>query len=84
MSDVFDRMNMKENAYTIADLPEIQNVVGATNTLRWQADRIEEQAAEIERLREALRIIAGEQQCIDNLMSNVDIARAALEKDETE
>lgn len=28
--------------------------------------------------REALRIIAGEQQCLDNLMSNADVARAAL------
>jgi len=34
--------------------------------------------AEIARLRMALRIIAGEQQCIDNLMSNGDVARAAL------
>lgn len=30
------------------------------------------------RLREALEIIAGKRQCIDNLMSNVDVARAAL------
>ena len=29
-------------------------------------------------LREALQIIAGEKQCVDNLMSNVDIARKAL------
>jgi len=28
----------------------------------------------------ALEIIAGERQCVDNLMSNVDIARAALAK----
>lgn len=37
-----------------------------------------ELVAEIERLRTALRIIAGEEQCIDNLMSNADVARAAL------
>jgi predicted nuclease with TOPRIM domain len=30
------------------------------------------------KLKEALRIIAGEVQCADNLMSNADIARAAL------
>ena len=29
--------------------------------------------------RDALRIIAGERQCLDNLMSNGDVARAALE-----
>lgn len=36
------------------------------------------QQAEIERLRLALRIIAGQEQCIDNLMSNADVAREAL------
>lgn len=30
------------------------------------------------RLREALEIIAGQRQCVDNLMGNADIARAAL------
>ena len=28
--------------------------------------------------REALEIIAGKRQCVDNLMSNVDVANAAL------
>jgi hypothetical protein len=44
-------------------------------------------AAELRRLHElnaelveALRIIAGEKPCIDNLLSNADIARAALAK----
>lgn len=41
---------------------------------------LEQAADEIERLRAALRIIAGYEQCIDNLMSNVDVARAALGK----
>lgn len=35
-------------------------------------------ADEVERLRGALKIIAGERQCLDNLMSNADVARAAL------
>lgn len=39
---------------------------------------IEEQAIEIKRLREALEIIAGDRPCLDNLMGNVDVARAAL------
>lgn len=34
--------------------------------------------AERDRLREALEIVAGYRQCMDNLMSNVDVARAAL------
>lgn len=40
--------------------------------------------ADGERLRAALRIIAGYEQCIDNLMSNVEIARAALTTPEQE
>lgn len=31
-----------------------------------------------DRYREALQMIAGEKQCVDSLMDNVDIARAAL------
>ena len=41
-------------------------------------DRIAELEAEVKRLREALEIIAGKRQCINNLMSNVEIAEAAL------
>jgi hypothetical protein len=39
---------------------------------------LREMIGEIERLRLALRIIAGKEQCIDNLMSNADVALAAL------
>ena len=47
--------------------------------------RIAALEAEIKRLREALEIIAGDRTCLDNLMGNVDIARAALaEKGETD
>ena len=50
-------MSTKENAYTITDLTEIQEVAGAANTLRLQADRIEELEAENERLRDLLQDI---------------------------
>jgi len=43
------------------------------------SDEYEAAQNEIERLREALKIIAGRQQCLDNLMSNVDVACAALD-----
>ena len=33
----------------------------------------------VEPLVEALRIISGRQQCVDNLMSNADVANAALQ-----
>lgn len=46
----------------------------------WTRPHAAEAADEIERLRAALRIIAGYQHCIDNLMSNVDVARAALKE----
>ena len=41
---------------------------------------IDDLEADNKRLREALKIIAGEMQCIDNNMGNVDIAREALAK----
>lgn len=41
--------------------------------------RVPDLEAEVLRLREALKIIAGYSQCIDNLMGNVDVAREALE-----
>lgn len=43
-----------------------------------RADLVTALEAENQRLRFALRIIAGYGQCLDNLMSNSDIARAAL------
>lgn len=43
------------------------------------AKRIAELEAKVKRLEKALRTIAGEEQCVDNTMSNVAIARAALE-----
>lgn len=42
------------------------------------ADALAAQAVELERMREALEIIAGKRQCIDNLMGNADLARQAL------
>ena len=39
-------------------------------------------ARRVGRLEAALEMIAGKRQCIDNLMSNVDIALAALAKEE--
>ena len=41
-------------------------------------DAIRHALREIERLRAALEVIAGRHQCLDNLMSNVAIAEAAL------
>lgn len=42
--------------------------------------RAEAAEAKVERLTEALEIIAGRRPCIDNLMGNIDVARAALVK----
>lgn len=48
-------------------------------TARKAAARLLELEAENARLREALEIIAGKRLCLDGLMGNVDVARAALE-----
>ena len=47
-----------------------------------RADLVAAMKAENRRLRLALRIIAGYEQCLDNLMSNADIAREALRNTE--
>ena len=44
----------------------------------WHSDELRTLEAENARLREALEIIAGKRQCIDNLMGNIEIAEAAL------
>ena len=49
----------------------------AENCMKWQA-RAEAAEAHVVELEGALEIIAGTRQPIDNLMSNVDIARAVL------
>ena len=40
-------------------------------------------SVEVMALREALEMISGKRQCLDNLMSNVDIAEAALNQPHT-
>ena len=49
--------------------------------LNLSARQVVQLRVEVERLRVALEIIAGLRPCIDNLMSNADIARAALAGD---
>lgn len=51
------------------------------NVLKEHQATIAAQVSRIEELEMALRIIAGYEQCIDNLMGNVDIARKALNKE---
>jgi hypothetical protein len=66
----------------MTDLEELRKAAEkATQGLSvWRCDpqTILSLIGEIERLRLALRIIAGKEQCIDNLMSNADVALAAL------
>ena len=47
---------------------------------RMTADEIVNVIKERDCYREALEIIAGEKQCLDNLLSNADIARITLSK----
>lgn len=55
-------------------------VMYAPDLERFAALVATEKDKEIERLRGALKIIAGELPCIDNLMGNADIARTALQE----
>lgn len=57
---------------------DADKILECTTRIVEQSERIAELEAEVKRLREALEIIAGKRQCINNLMSNVEIAEAAL------
>ena len=53
-------------------------VAAAKAALPALLDALDMTEARERRLREALEIIAGQRQCVDNLVGNADIARAAL------
>ena len=63
--------------------PDLARLVAAASRQLWGEElppdsAVQRMAAEVERLRLALRIIAGREQCLDNLMGHADVARAAL------
>ena len=63
MTEILDRIRKNKPAkYAGLDLTEV-------------AAEIDKLTAERDRLREALEMIAGKRQCLDNLMSDKDIAR---------
>ena len=72
---------MKRQVDSLRD--ELRRATRANETLREIRDVFNEEDRRLRKenaaLREALEIIAGERQCIDNLMSNSDVARAALQ-----
>ena len=71
---------MKHNRIpTRKELEESLEMLTKENSLLMSANADARRiATERNRYEDALRIIAGEKQCPDNLMGNVDIARAAL------
>ena len=62
------------------ELHSITKLNGDTYSSAEVLGAVNRAAFEITRLRLALRIIAGREQCMDNLMGNVDIACEALDK----
>lgn len=66
-----------EAAEARRDLFDTQAAAAKVTAANAEAQR-DAAIAERDRLLEALEIIAGYRQCMDNLMSNVDVARAAL------
>jgi hypothetical protein len=55
-----------------------------TKAYKATKEMLEDAEGRIARLEEALRIIANEEQCLDNLMGDKDIARAALQGEANE
>jgi hypothetical protein len=81
MSWIDHPANLRANAALLRAIAD-QSLLHADyiEQLRVTLDRLTTQLrAENVRLREALEIIAGRRQCLDNLMGNVDVACAALD-----
>jgi len=81
MSWIDHPANLRANAALLRAIAD-QSLLHADyiEQLRISLDRLTTQLrTENARLREALEIIAGRRQCLDNLMSNVDVACAALD-----
>ena len=83
-NEALERMPRVDGAYRVL-LAECKRLAAWEKAgQQFQAERdelrktLEHVSAERERLREAVEMIAGQRPCLDNLMSNVDIARSAL------
>ena len=78
-------MSEKPEALRLADILQAQaHRDGASDIddFRYRAAaELRRQHAKIERLMEALEIIAGYRQCVDSLMGNQDVAEAALRRE---
>ena len=77
-------MSEKPEALRLADILQAQadRDYAFIDDFRYRAAaELRRQHAKIERLREALEIIAGYRQCVDPLMGNQDVAEATLRRD---
>jgi len=77
MNDEIERLRTERDV-------EVERWKAALETCRelrkYDATEIERLRKENAVMRQALEIIAGRRQCIDNLMGNVDVACAALDR----
>ena len=62
-------------------LAGLENSDNHMTLLAFAAAELRRQHAKIERLMEALEIIAGYRQCVDPLMGNLDVAEATLRRE---
>ena len=78
-------MNEKPEALRLADILQAQahrDDAADIDDYRYRAAaELRRQHAKIERLMEALEIIAGYRQCVDPLMGNFDVAEATLRRE---
>ena len=65
---------------SMGSILNLRNAISAAINAMPPDPELERLRVENERLRGALQIIAGECQCVDALMSNADVARAALQE----
>ena len=62
--------------------PDWDKLDAAEESLREHMSLLKNAQARVEELEEALKIISGKRQCVDNLMSNKEIAEEALREKE--
>jgi hypothetical protein len=76
-------MGERQKAYPVAAAREITELEAELSALKWDHSRLQDRCTELvnenDKFREALGIIAGKQPCVDSLMGNAEIAKAALE-----
>ena len=68
-------LRIRDNGYGVFDPDTMRAIIAHVRELEARAEKAE---AKVAIAKQALEIIAGKSQCIDNLMGNGDVAESAL------